>query len=118
MALLLFCFFYLLVVLSIELGLNIYYFYNPTISIRAICTVVAIIIFGYGTIIYNLCRNIRHKGSISLAMLLFVAAIAIVKYNLHFKIYLINELILSSGILLIAILLAYRAFIKPIKDHN
>ena len=118
MTLLLFCLFYLLVVLSIELGLNIYYFYNPTISIIAICTVVAIIIFGYGTVLYNLCRNIRHKGGISLAMLLYVAAIAIVKYNLNFKIYLIDELILSSGILLVALSLAYRAFIKPIKNNH
>ena len=60
----------------------------------------------------------RHKGSISFAMLLYVAAIAIVKYNLHFKIYLIDELILSLGVLLIAVLLAYRAFIKPIKNKN
>ena len=117
MTILLFCFFYLLVVLSIELGLNIYYFYNPTISVIAICAVVAIIIWGYGTILYSLCRKRHHKGNLSLAMLLYVAAIAIVKYNLNFKIYLIDELILSLGILLVAVSLAYSAFIKPIKNN-
>ena len=118
MLLLLFCFFYLLVVLSIELGLNIYYFYNPTVNLTAICLVIIIIIWGYVTIIYNLFDNRPHNSSISLAMLLYVAAIAIVKYNLKFKIYLIDELILAASILLIVVLLAYRAFIKPIKDKN